>query len=54
MGDLRIAQEKGFIEKLPCFASLGHFLQNREITPILTQLIAKSSLPLKSLETDSI
>lgn len=52
MGDLRIAQEKGYIEKAPCFASIGHFMQSEEITPILTQLIVKSSLPLRSVETE--
>lgn len=49
---LNIAKEKGFIQNVPCFASLGHFMQKKELTPILKQLIIKSSLPLASIEEE--
>jgi transposase len=52
IGDLKIAKEKGHIDKMPCFASIGHFLQKKGITPILQDLIIKSSLPLRSVEAD--
>jgi len=52
MGDLRIAREKGYIDKLPCFASVGHFLQGEEITQTLYEMAIRSSLPLKAIETD--
>lgn len=48
--DMRLAQEKGYILKTPCFASVGHFFQNAEITPILYKLIQVTSLPLASIE----
>jgi transposase len=49
--DMRTAKEKGYIEIIPCFASVGHFFQREELTQILMDLITKSSLPLKSVET---
>lgn len=52
ISDMRIAKEKEYVIKVPCFASIGHFLQSPKLTPILKQLIEKSSLPLKSIETD--
>ena len=39
MSDLRTAKEKKFVEHTPCFASVGHFMQNEELTPILSRLI---------------
>jgi len=52
MGDLKIAKEAGFIDKIPSFASIGHFLQRDDITQPLMQLISKASMPLKSVESD--
>ena len=51
MSDLKEAQEKSFVVNAPCFASIGHFMQDEELTPILKSLIALSSLPLKTVET---
>ncbi|MEK6955121.1 MAG: transposase [Nanoarchaeota archaeon] len=50
MSDLRTAKEKDYIEKTPCYASIGHFMQKEELTPILHNLIQQSSLPLVSVE----
>jgi len=52
MGDLQVAEERGYMGKTPCFASIGHFLQREDMTEPLTLLISKSSMPLKSMETD--
>ena len=52
MSDLREAQRRGFISKVPHFNSISNYLENPELTPILKDLIAQSSLPLKSVETD--
>jgi transposase len=52
MGELEVAKEKGYIEKVPCYASIGHFLQRSDITPILKSLITKSSIPLSLVEAD--
>lgn len=52
MGDLKIAKEKGYIDKVPCFASIGHFMQRKEITSILQELVLKSSYPLRTIETE--
>ena len=50
--DMREAKEKGYVDKTPCFASVGQFIQREELTPILMELIKKSSLPLASVEKD--
>jgi transposase len=50
--DLADAQAKGFIDKAPHFNSVLNYLKMPELTPILRALIAESSLPLKSIESD--
>jgi transposase len=50
--DLADAQERGHIAKAPHFNSVFNYLRLPELTPILRTLIAQSSLPLKSIETD--
>lgn len=52
MTDLRDAQTKGFISKTPHYNSIFNYFENPEMTPILRDLITKSSLPLRSVETD--
>lgn len=52
MSDMQIAKEKGYIESKPCYASVGHFLQRKDITPILIDMVTLTSLPLKSVERD--
>ncbi|MBS3053966.1 MAG: SWIM zinc finger family protein [Candidatus Aenigmarchaeota archaeon] len=48
---LREAKEDGHIGKAPSFASVGHFMQRKDVTPVLMELVEKSSLPLRSVET---
>ncbi len=51
MSDLRDAQVKGFIGQVPHYNSIFNYLENPELTPILTELITQSAMPLKSIET---
>lgn len=52
MSDLRDAQAKGFISKVPHFNSICNYLENPALTPILRDLITETSLPLKTVEID--
>lgn len=52
MSDLNDAKEKGYINTKPCFASVGHYIQSKELTSQLKELIQKSASVLKSVETD--
>ncbi len=52
MSDLREAQERGYIGKLPCHNSVLGVLENPALPPILRDLITQSSLPLKGVEVD--
>lgn len=52
MSDLREAQTRGYITKIPHFNSISNYLEKPELTPLLRDLITQSSLPLKAVETD--
>lgn len=52
MSDLRAAQAKGFISKVPHFNTIFNTLENPELTPVLRDMITESSLPLKAVEVD--
>lgn len=52
MCDLNDAQANGYITKTPHFNSIFNYLENPALTPILTELIVQSSLPLKAVEVD--
>ena len=49
--DLRLAKENGFTDRIPCYSSVGKFMERTDITPILYGVLLKSSLPLKAVET---
>lgn len=50
--DLCDAQAKGYISKVPHFNSVLNYLEDPELFPLLTSLIEKSALPLRSLESN--
>lgn len=52
MTDVREAHAKGHISKAPHFNTVLNYLEDPHLTPILKDLIQKSSLPLKGVETD--
>jgi len=43
---------KGYLSRLPHYNSIFNYLEKRELTPVLRDLIGESSLPLKAVETD--
>ncbi len=52
MTDLNEAKGKGYIEKAPHFNSLYNYMEMRNLTSVLTEMIKASSLPMKAIETD--
>jgi len=46
------SKERGFLQKVPHSNSVNKFFNRTDITPILHKLIALSSAPLKTIETD--
>jgi transposase len=52
MSDLREAQERGHIRETLSFNTSWKCLQNSEVTPILYELIRRSSLPLRAVDVD--
>lgn len=52
MCDLSDAHAKGYIAKVPHFNSIFNYLELETLTPVLRELITRSSLPLQALETN--
>lgn len=52
MSDLRSAHERGYIAKAPHHSSVFRYLEDPALTPVLRDLITRSSLPLKAVEVD--
>lgn len=52
VSDLREAKTKGYLSKMPSYNSIFDYLKMESLSPYLKQLIAESSLPLKSIEKD--
>ena len=46
------AEERGQIEKAPCFNTPSYLFNKPEITPILHKLVFLSALPVAGIETD--
>lgn len=51
MTDFDIALKEGYISKQCSYRSVGGYLQDENLTPILQNLIMLSALPLRSVET---
>lgn len=52
ISDLREAHQRGYISKTPHFNSIFNYLETEGMTAYLKELIAASSLPLKTVESD--
>jgi transposase len=52
ISDLRAAYADGLISKLPHYNSIFAYLENPELSPILTRLIEESAKPLAAIESD--
>jgi transposase len=50
--DLRGAHRVGFLSRKFAGAKVAHFMENAEYTPILKELLARSALPLRTVETE--
>jgi transposase len=50
--DLRAAHRTGHLSRKFEGAKVAHFMENPEYTPILKELLARSALPLRTVETD--
>lgn len=50
--DLHAARMRGYMSQLPHYNSVFRYLESSELTSCLKELIAVSSLPLKTAETD--
>ncbi len=50
--DLREAEERGLILRVPHFNSVTGYMANPKLTPVLHSLIEESSLPLKAIESE--
>jgi transposase len=50
--DMREALQRGYLRKPVHYNTISKYLEREELTPILKQLIAESSLPLQSVECD--
>lgn len=48
--DLKAAQKDGFISKTPHFNTVLRFFRDPSMTPLLTELVVQTSLPLKYIE----
>jgi transposase len=52
MVDMEEAKAKGFVSKTMAYNSICRYLENPALTPILTDLIVRSSLPLREIEDE--
>jgi transposase len=50
--DMQIAEEMGYVGKVPHYNSVFNYLKRPEMTSVLHDLITQSSMALKSVETD--
>jgi transposase len=52
MGDIEQAVERGYVDHKPCYSSVGHFMQDEALTPILVDIVKTTSLPLIGVESE--
>jgi transposase len=52
MSDLRESHNRGLISRVPHYNSIFNYLEDAGLTPILSDLVRQSSLPLAEVETD--
>lgn len=52
VSDLDGAVDKGYLSRYPHANSISTVLRQKEMTPILKELVVRSSLPMRAIETD--
>ena len=50
MSDMRIARKMEYVKRLPHFSMVSYYMEKKELSDTLLELITLSSLPLKSVE----
>jgi transposase len=50
--DMKLAQDRGYIEQQIPYNSMFRYFQKKEVTPLLAQMVTLTSLPLRSVEKD--
>ena len=51
MTDLNYAKDSGYLDNAPCYSLVGKFMERKDITSLLYDLVEKSALPLKEIES---
>ena len=49
---MKAAKENGYADKVPCYSTIGVYMEKPELTPVIRELIKITSLALASVETD--
>jgi transposase len=49
---MKEAKENGLIDKTCSYSTVSNYMRSEELTPVLMDLIQKSSMPMKAIETD--
>lgn len=52
MSDIKIAHSYGFLDHVPSYASIGHYMQKEEVHDVLYDLIRISATPLAAVDVD--
>ena len=52
MSDMRMAKDKGYVQRECSYVSVSNYMRMEELTPILHRLVALSAQPLKAVEED--
>jgi transposase len=50
--DMKAAKENGYADKVPCYSTIGVYMEKPELTPVIKELIKITSLALASVEND--
>ncbi|MBI5072809.1 transposase [Candidatus Woesearchaeota archaeon] len=50
--DMKTAKESGYVEQQPHYNSIFNYFAKEELTPLLSQIVQLTSLPLQSIEHD--
>ncbi len=50
--DMKEAKESGLIDNICSYSTVSNYMRNEELTLVLMDLIQKSALPLRAIETD--
>ena len=52
VADMKAAKKDGYVDKVPCYSTIGVYMEKLELTPVIKELIKVTSLALASVEND--